>query len=132
MPSMLGENMKKGIWVTDSCPLCMRKIIPNAIFEQFKKILIEEGLEKALKLLYKIPELAKFDILMIRGKVGSESFEMPIAYPLCRNCSRFARIDKFREKIVNNLTQNKQMLQLIEGFDVKEWLSKPRDGRCIF
>lgn len=124
--------MGKGIWVADFCPLCMRKIIPGTVFEQFKKILVEEGLEKALKLLYKIPELAKFDILMVRGKVGLEPLDAPIVYPLCRNCSRFARIDKFREKIVNNLIQNKQMLQLIEGFDIKEWSSKPREGRCIF
>lgn len=124
--------MKKGTWVADFCPLCMKKIIPSTILEEFRKEMLEEGLEKALKLVYKIPDLAKLDILITKDKDSSESWDLPIVYPLCRNCSRSAQTDRSREKIANNLKQNKHMLQLIEGFDFKEWVSRSREGRCVF
>ncbi|MEM1526744.1 MAG: hypothetical protein QW775_06845 [Ignisphaera sp.] len=124
--------MKKGIWVADFCPSCMKKVITSTILEEFRKELLEEGLEKALKLVYKIPDIAKFDILITKDRDSPEPWDAPIVYPLCRNCSRFARTDRFKEKIANNLKQNKHKLQFIEGFDFKEWVSKSREGRCIF
>lgn len=125
--------MKKGIWVTNVCPLCMRKIITDEIFAEILRTISQGNLEKALKIVYKVEDLAKFDILTPKGKEVVEALEnIPILYPVCKNCIKHARGKEFRERIEKSLSQNKHILNKVENFDLKQWISKPRESGCIF
>lgn len=125
------ESMGNSIWLADFCPICMRKVIPSTVLEELRKKLVEEGLEKALKIVYKVPEVARLDILLPRQ--GLEFLEgSPVIYPLCKDCSRLPRTRQFRESIESNIKNNKHMLNRVEGFDIKAWASRPREGRCVF
>lgn len=123
--------MENGVWIADFCPICMCKVIPSTVFNEIQKALVEEGLEKALKIIYKVPEVARLDILLPRRKSGTLE-NRPVIYPLCRNCSKMPRTKQFKDSIEDNLAQNKHRLQLVEGFNIKTWALKPRESRCVF
>lgn len=125
--------MRKGIWIANFCPLCERKVIPGEVFTEILRVLSQGSLEEALKIVYKVEDIAKFDILIPKDKEVIKTLEeTPTLYPVCRNCLKQAKGKEAREKIEKNISRNKHMLYKVENFNLKQWISKPRESSCIF
>lgn len=125
--------MRKGIWVADFCPLCLRKVVSDNALSEILKALSQNSLERALKIVYRVEEVTRFDILIPRDSEVIKILEgAPALYPLCRECARNARGREAGEKIEKNLSRNKHMLYKVEDFSLKHWTSRPRKEGCIF
>lgn len=125
--------MKKGIWIAGFCPLCMRKILPDTILNDVFQALSYGNLEKAVKLIYRVKDVAKLDVLLPQD-VGpvDDLEEKPVLYPLCKNCLAESRKKNTIEKIKTNIVRNKQLLWYFKDFDLMLWASRPREeGGCI-